>query len=112
MASPIDSVGGAGGVRRMRRKRRGAGAEATSAAEPPEESHAAAPAAPVPPLASTSREGPPALSAQLIGQSGPAEDAASANSAALQARNAYLQVEYSGPYDRRTRRGHIAKTDV
>ena len=52
------------------------------------------------------------VSAQLMGQTDSAEGAAPANSAARAARKAYLKVEWSGPQDRRTRRGRIAKTEV
>ena len=56
-------------------------------------------------------EAPPVISAQIFGQSDTAETAGSANIAG-KARAAYLGVEWSGPADRRTRRGRIAKTDV
>jgi len=108
----IGSVDGPRGVRRTRRKRRGEKAEAAASPEAVEQPHAAAGPAPIPPLAPVPHDGPPAISAQLMGQSGPAENAAPANSAARQARSAYLKVEWSGRFERRTGRGRIAKTDV
>lgn len=112
MASRIGSVGGAPRVRRARPKRWGESAKAAAAAAAAEEAQAASGAAPIPPLDPAPTEAAPVISAQLMGQSGPAEEAPPAKSAARQARSAYLQVEYSGRYDRRTRRGRIAKTDV
>lgn len=111
MASSIGSVDGPRGSRRVRRKRTGASgsASAAGAAEAPK---GAAAAAPVPPGDFRPEDTPPMVSAQLIGQSDPAEGAAPAKSAARRAHNAYLKVEWSGRNDRRTRRGRIAKTDV
>jgi len=109
MTRPIGSVGDSPGVRRARRRAKGEGAQASG---PAEEVHAASGAAPIPPLDPAAHEGPPVLSAQLIGQSDPAESAESAKSAARKAHSAYLSVEWSGPRDRRTRRGRIAKTEV
>ncbi len=108
MPPPIGSIDGSPRVRRTRRKRWGENAKAAAA----EEVQAAPEPAPIPPLDPAPHEAQPVISAQLMGQSGPAEDAPPANSAARQARSAYLQVEYSGRYDRRGRRGRIAKTDV
>ena len=109
---PIGSIDGSSRVRRTRRRRRGEAVETAVAPAPAEEAQAAPAAAPVPPLVPASHEGPPAISAQLMGQSDPAEGAAPANSAAQTARSAYLKVEWSGRYERRTRRGRITKTDV
>jgi hypothetical protein len=106
----IGSIDGSSRVRRMKRRR--GEAESASAAGPTEPPEATAAAAPVPPLDPASREGPPAISAQLMGQSDPAEGAAPANSAAQRARSAYLKVEWSGPHDRRMHRGRITKRDV
>jgi hypothetical protein len=107
----IGPIDGNPRVRRTKRRRRG---EAQAAAEPgpPGEPEAAAAAAAIPPLDPAPHDGPPVISAQLMGQSDPAEGAAPANSAARTARSAYLKVEWSGRYDRRTRRGRITKTDV
>jgi hypothetical protein len=107
MAPRIGSIDGASGIGRARRKRRGASAEAAAVAPPPEEARAASGAGSIPPA-----DPAPAVSAQVMGQSDSAEDAPPANSAARQARGAYLKVEWSGRYDRRTRSGRIAKTDV
>ncbi len=115
MAPPIGSVDGPRSVRRARRKRwsenvgESASASAAGAAEAPK---AAPAAAPVPPPGMHPEDAPPMVSAQLLGQSDSAEGAAPANSAARAARKAYLTVEWSGPHDRRTGRGRIAKTDV
>lgn len=108
----IGSVDGTSRLRRLRRQRRSEGADSAAAPGPIEEPQAASGAAPIPPLDPAPREGPPAISAQLMGQDGPAEGAAPANSAAREARSAYLKVEWSGRFDRRTRRGRITKTDV
>jgi hypothetical protein len=48
---------------------------------------------------------------QILGQTHPAETANPANLAG-KARAAYLDVEWSGPADRRNRRGRIAKTQI
>jgi hypothetical protein len=69
-------------------------------------------AAPIPPGDPGPQHAAPAVSAQLMGQSDSAEGAAPAKSAMRRAHGAYLKVEWSGPHDRRTRRGRIAKTDV
>jgi hypothetical protein len=69
-------------------------------------------AAPIPPGDLGPQHAAPAVSAQLIGQTDSAEGAAPAKSAMSRAHGAYLKVEWSGPQDRRTRRGRIAKTDV
>jgi len=104
MAPRIDSIDGAAGVHRARRRRR---SDSASGSAPIDETRAVLGAAPIPPA-----DPAPAVSAQMMGQSDSAEDAPPANSAARQARGAYLKVEWSGPYDRRTRKGRIAKTDV
>jgi hypothetical protein len=111
MAPPIGSVHGPRGARRIRRKRTGESAPApdagfTGAAEGVDA------AAPVPPGGLDPEHAAPAVSAQLMGQSDSAEGAAPAKSAARRAARAYLEVEWSGRHDRRTRRGRIAKTDV
>ena len=108
----IGPIDGGSRVRRARRRRRDEAVESTAAPGPAEEPQAAPAAAPVPPLDPASHDGPPTISAQLMGQSDPAEGAAPANSAAQSARSAYLKVEWSGGYDRRTRRGRITKTEV
>lgn len=108
----IGPIDGNSRVRRTKRRRRGEAAEAAPAPGSPEQPEAAPAAAPAPPADPIPHDGPPAISAQLMGQSDPAEGAAPANSAAQSARSAYLKVEWSGRYDRRTRRGRITKTDV
>jgi hypothetical protein len=67
--------------------------------------------APVPPAAHDPEDAPPVISAQILGQADTAETANSANIAG-KARAVYLGVEWSGPADRRNRRGRIAKTEV
>ena len=111
MASPIDSVGVPRATRRVRRRRAGdtASASAPGFTEAPEGVEAAAP---IPPGGVPPEHAAPAVSAQLMGQSDSAEGAAPAKSAARRAARAYLEVEWSGRHDRRTRRGRIAKTDV
>ena len=107
MAPPIGSVDGLRGAKRVRRKRTRQ-SDSTSAADRIETSEGVEAAAPIPPGAPGPQHAAPAVSAQLIGQSDSAESAAPAKSA----HGAYLKVEWSGRFDRRTRRGRIAKTDV
>jgi hypothetical protein len=111
MAPPIGSVDGPRSAKRVRRKRAQNSAAASAAArmEPSEGVEAAAP---IPPGDLGPQHAAPAVSAQLMGQSDSAEGAAPAKSAMRRAHGAYLEVEWSGPHDRRTRRGRIAKTDV
>jgi hypothetical protein len=111
MAPPIGSVDGSRGARRIRRKRTAQTAAAFGAGhvEAPEEVGAASP---IPPGDLRPEHAAPAVSAQLMGQSDSAEGAAPAKSAAQHATSAYLKVEWSGPHDRRNRRGRITKTDV
>lgn len=111
MAPPIGSVGGPRGARRVRRKRTGESAPASGAGAA-EGLEGVKAAAPIPPGDLRPEHAAPAVSAQLIGQSDSAEGAAPAKSTARRAHGAYLKVEWSGRYDRRTRRGRIAKTDV
>jgi hypothetical protein len=111
MAPPIGSVDGPRGARRVRRKRSQDSAPA-SAAGRAEAGEGVEAAAPIPPGDLGPQHAAPAVSAQLMGQSDSAEGAAPAKSAMRRAHGAYLKVEWSGPHDRRTRRGRIAKTDV
>jgi hypothetical protein len=108
MTDPIGSVRRPASSRRLRARRLAEGAS------PPDEAGAAeapAAAAPIAPVDRRPEDAPPALSAQIMGQSSPAENAAPANEA-QRARSAYLEREWSGRHDRRTVRGRIAKTDV
>ena len=107
MSPSIGSIGPTGGSRRVRR-RGVAGSEGPSSAERAEAASAAEAAAPIPPVAGRPED---ALSAHLMGQSAPAETADPANST-RQAHSTYLEVEWSGRRDRRTRRGRIAKTEI
>lgn len=111
MASPIGSVGGPSGAKRVRRKRT-QGTASTFATGRSEAGEGVEAAAPIPPGDLGPQHAAPAVSAQLIGQSDSAEGAAQAKSAARRASGAYLDVEWSGRHDRRTRRGRIAKTDA
>jgi hypothetical protein len=111
MAPPIGSVDGPRGARRIRRKRTGDSAPA-SAAGFSEAAEGVDAAAPIPPGGLHPGHAARAVSAQLMGQSDSAESAAPAKSAARKASGAYLEVEWSGRHDRRTRRGRITKTDV
>ncbi len=111
MAPSIGSVDGLRGAKRVRRKRTRQ-SDSTSAAYRIEASQGVEAAAPIPPGAPGPQHAAPAVSAQLIGQSDSAEGAAPAKSTARSAHGAYLKVEWSGHFDRRTRRGRIAKTDV
>ncbi len=107
MAHPVGSVGSSHGPRRLRRRGVSETADAASSAKA-EAVSAPQAAAPIPPVGERPED---ALSAHLIGQAGPAESATPANSA-RQAHSTYMAVEWSGPLDRRTRRGRIAKTEV
>jgi hypothetical protein len=111
MARPVGSIDGPRSAKRVRRKRAQAGGSA-SAAGRVEEGEGVEAAAPIPPGDLGPKHAAPAVSAQLIGQSDSAEGAAPAKSAMRSAHGAYLKVEWSGPQDRRNRRGRIAKTDV
>lgn len=108
MSPPIDSVGPLSGPRRLRR--RGAAGGADSAAT--EQTDAAPETSAAAPIPAVSQRPEDALSAHLIGQAGPAENADAPANSARQAHSTYLAVEWSGPRDRRTRRGRIAKTDI
>jgi hypothetical protein len=111
MAPPIGPVDGPSGAKRVRRKRTRGSAPA-SAAGRAEAGEGVEAAVPIPPGDLGPQHAAPAVSAQLIGQSDSAESADPAKSAARRAHGAYLKVEWSGRYDRRTRRGRITKTDV
>ncbi len=108
MPLPIGSLGPLGGPHRIRR-RGVAGAAAPGAQDPVQAPSGPEAPAPIPPIA-----GPPedALSAHLMGQAGSAEGAADPANSARQAHSTYMAVEWSGPQDRRTRRGRIAKTEI
>ncbi len=108
MTEPIGSVRRPPGSRRVRGRRFADGAAPQHEAEAAE---AAAAAAPVAPVGARPEDPTPAISAQIMGQSGPAENAAPAKEA-QRAHSAYLEREWSGRHDRRTGRGRIAKTDV
>jgi hypothetical protein len=110
MTDPIGSIPRPPGPRRVRGRRSSDGAHTTAAGEA-EAAEPAAASAPIAPVDYRREDAPPALSAQIIGQSGPAENAAPAKEA-RRAHSAYLEREWSGPHDRRTGRGRIAKTDV
>ena len=111
MAPTIGSVDGSRGAKRVRRKRTGESAPA-SAAGRAEAMEGAEAAAPIPPGDLPPEHAAGVVSAQLMGQTDSAESAAPAKSTARRAASAYLKVEWSGPHDRRNRRGRIAKTDV
>jgi hypothetical protein len=111
MAPPIGSVDGPRGARRIRRKRTGESPPVSEAGFS-EAADGVDTAAPIPPGGLHPEHAAPAVSAQLMGQSDSAESVAPAKSAARRASSAYLEVEWSGRHDRRTRRGRIAKTDV
>ena len=108
MSPPIGSIGPTGGSRRIRRRGVAAGQDA-AASERAEAPHAADPAAPIPPVGGRPED---ALSAHLMGQASPAEGAADPANSTRQAHSTYMAVEWSGPKDRRTRRGRIAKTEI
>jgi hypothetical protein len=111
LTEPIQSLRRGAALKRVRGGRR---AEDPPAAEQVEAAGAAAPPAPASPTAPISLDpgdSPPVLSAQILGQSHTAETDSPANLAG-KARAVYLGVEWSGPSDRRNRRGRIAKTDI
>jgi hypothetical protein len=110
VTDPIGSVRRTGPARRVRGSKIGEADAARTAREAQAAREPEAPA-PIPPVGGRPEDPHPAIAAQVLGQADPAENDSQAN-AAQQARSAYLSVEWSGHYDRRTRRGRIAKTDV
>ena len=110
MTDPIGSVRRTGAPRRVRGSKIGE-TDAARAAAQAQAAHEPEAAAAVPPVGDRPEDPHPAIAAQVLGQADPAENDSAAN-AAQQARSAYLSVEWSGRYDRRTGRGRITKTDV
>jgi hypothetical protein len=108
LTDPIQSVRHSGASKRVRGGRR---VDDPAATEHTEAAAAPAPAAPIPAASPDPGDSPPAISAQILGQSDPAETGAPAKTA-QKARAAYLGVEWSGPADRRNRQGRIAKTEI
>ena len=109
MTDPIDPIGKSDRVSRVRRAA-AAAARAGGAASP---SQAVVPAAPVrthdPEPARF--PGDAAFAAQLLG-GGPRRGLKGGPETLEQARSTYLTNEYSGPADRRRKKGRAAKTDV
>jgi hypothetical protein len=95
-------------MKRIRGRREADPAQRAAQAEATE---GPAAAAPIRPAAPDPEKAPPVISVQILGQTHPAETANPANLAG-KARAAYLDVEWSGPADRRNRRGRIAKTEI
>ena len=58
------------------------------------------------------RQGDVAFSAQLIGQDGQRRGLRGGSPVLEQARTTYNRIEWSGPRDRRARKGRQARTDV
>ena len=108
MSRAIQRTGRFGGIKSVRGKRGAESAPRGEAAKPASGPEAAAP---IPPTGANPDEAPPVISAHILGQSHTAETASPANIAG-KARAAYLDVEWSGPADRRNRQGKIAKTEI
>lgn len=108
MTDPIQSVRRSAASKRVRSGRRVDDASATDHAEAADRP---APAAPIRAASHDPGDSPPAISAQILGQSDTAETGPPAKTAE-KARAAYLGVEWSGPADRRNRQGRIAKTEI
>ena len=108
MSQPIQPTGRFGGMKRVRGRRDPDPAQPAGQAEGAE---APAAAAPIRPASPDPKQEPPVISVQILGQSHPADSPDPANIAG-KARAAYLDVEWSGPADRRNRRGRIAKTEI
>jgi hypothetical protein len=108
VSQPIQPTGRFGGMKRIRGKRE---PDPAQRAGPAEAAEGPAAAAPIRPASPEPEEPPPVISVQILGQAHPAESPDPANMAG-KARAAYLDVEWSGPADRRNRRGRIAKTEV
>jgi hypothetical protein len=110
MTDAIDPARRSASERRLRGRRKTDGSDPAAQAGPAAGASAAAPSAAPAPVGAAGGPAPeagaPALSAHLLGQG----DAPP--KAVQRARAAYLEVEWSGGADRRTRRGRIAKTDV
>ncbi|HWA62950.1 MAG TPA: hypothetical protein VG939_16330 [Caulobacteraceae bacterium] len=68
--------------------------------------------APEPEPAPTPVSAAAAFAAQLIGQDGQKRGLRGGPQTLETARSAYLGAEYSGPADRRTRKGGITKTEI
>jgi hypothetical protein len=115
MTGPIDPIRRAQPTRRMadRRGDERRAAERRAAASDAEARNLPVPAGPVhdhepkpPPM------GPGAFSAQLMGQGGDKRGLRGGPPVLQSARSAYLEAEFSGPRDRRVRKGRIAKTEI
>jgi hypothetical protein len=117
MTDPISPIGGASGLRGPSRR---------ATADEDDQAEAGAPEAPTAaqlpaPIAPTTvyREPPrsrraalAAFAAQLLGQGGQKRGLRGGPETLDKARAAYLETEWSGPSDRRLRRGGITKTEV
>ncbi len=64
------------------------------------------------PVATSTLSGASAFSAQMIGQSTRRRGLKAGPPILQEAKSAYLETEFSGPRDRRTRAGRVARTDV
>ncbi len=124
MSDPIDPVSGVGPDRRSRERRardrrslerRAAKAAAAAGQSLPGKSGLPVPvAAPSPKPAQAGGRAPAqaAFAAQLIGQGGQKRGLKGGPPVLEEARSAYLGAEWSGPGDRRTRRGRITETEI
>ena len=110
MPGPIDPIQRANAARRAQRQAR----EPDAAHQPEEIANlpvvVAAPGDPPPP--EPTRTAAAAYAAQLLGQSGQRRGLKGGAPVLDSARSAYLGTEWSGPADRRSRKGKAAKTEI
>jgi len=108
MSSPIDPVRRSNLVRRAQRP------HASDHDEAQEVEDRSVPAiydpAPTPPPGS--REGAAAFNAQLLGQDGQRRGLRGGPETLGAARSVYTKTEWSGPADRRARKGGVTKTEI
>ena len=109
MSEPIDPIAGVP-VERRTRQRRSSDRRGTERRQGKAGRNLPAPLAEPAPVADEA--GSALITAQLIGQKGVRRGLRGGKPVLDEARSAYLEVEWSGPSDRRKRAGKIAKTEV
>jgi hypothetical protein len=114
MSGPIDPISGARPPRRVAERRRASRRDGDRRAK---SADAKTPNLPVPvaprddPKAAPP-PGPGVFAAQVLGQGGEKRGLKGGPPVLEGARSAYLQAEFLGPNDRRTRKGRITKTEI
>jgi len=116
MTDPIEPTSPVSALRRLLRRTGSAGTSLVTTTSGPSD-RGATPNLPV--LAATPLSEPrepeaaaAAFAAQVMGQGGIKRGLRGGDETLQRARGAYLETEYSGPADRRIRRGRIAKTEI